>query len=176
VACTDDPHGCAILPIAPEEFAMSIAPTLQRYLADQNTAYDMIEHRPTMSAMRTAEAAHISGDCLAKGILLRNSDGYMLAVIPASRHISMPDLKAELGQDVDLASEDEIGQVFRDCEHGAVPAVGTCYGVQAIVDDQLAEQPEIYFEAGDHATLIHLSQAEFARLTAAARHGRFSIH
>ena len=155
---------------------MSIAPTLQRYLADQNITYDMLEHRPTMSAMRTAEAAHIPGDHLAKGVVLRNGDGYMLAVIPASCHISMPDLGAELGQNVELASEDEIGQVFRDCDRGAVLAVGTCYGLQAVVDDQLVEQPEIYFEAGDHATLIHLSQAEFARLTAAARHGRFSIH
>ena len=155
---------------------MSIAPTLQRYLADQNVAFDMVDHRPTMSAMRTAEAAHIPGDHLAKGVVLRNGGDYMLAVLPASHHISLPDLRAQLGEDITLASEDEIGQVFRDCASGAVPALGTCYGLKTVIDDKLAEQPEIYFEAGDHATLIHMSQADFARLTAAASHGRFSVH
>jgi Ala-tRNA(Pro) deacylase len=155
---------------------MSIAPTLQTYLADQNVAYETLEHRPTMSAMRTAEAAHIPGDRLAKGVVLRDGGSYMLAVIPASRHISMPDLKAELGHDVDFASEEEIGRVFRDCDRGAVPAIGTCYGVTMIVDRELAEQPDIWSEAGDHATLIHMTQADFARLTAGAQHGRFTVH
>src|SRR3954463_16044016 len=99
-----------------------------------------------------------------------------LAVLPASHHVSLPDLRAQLGEDTTLASEHEIGQVFRDCASGAVPALGTCYGLKTIIDDKLAEQPEVYLEAGDHATLIHMSQADFARLTAAARHGRFSVH
>ena len=29
---------------------------------------------------------------------------------------------------------------------------------------------------GDHATLVHLNQAQFSRLMADARHGRFSVH
>jgi Ala-tRNA(Pro) deacylase len=31
-------------------------------------------------------------------------------------------------------------------------------------------------EGGDHETLIHMGQAQFAALTADARHGRFSVH
>jgi hypothetical protein len=46
---------------------MAIAPTLQKYL-DQNVTYEVIPHEPTLSSMRTAEACHISGDGLAKGI------------------------------------------------------------------------------------------------------------
>jgi Ala-tRNA(Pro) deacylase len=155
---------------------MSIAPTLQRYLADQNVSYDLVEHRPTMSAMRTAEACHIPGDRLAKAVVLRNGDGYFLAVLPASRHISMWAIEADAGEGVALASEDEIGRLFRDCDRGAVPALGACYGLDVMLDDSLTEQPEIYFEAGDHATLVHMGQADFARLTAGARHGRFSVH
>ena len=41
-------------------------------------------------------------------------------------------------------------------------------------DDSIEAQPEIYMEAGDHETLVHISHAQFARLTANARHGRFS--
>jgi Ala-tRNA(Pro) deacylase len=42
------------------------------------------------------------------------------------------------------------------------------------VDDSIEAQPEIYMEAGDHETLLHMSHAQFARLMENARHGRFS--
>jgi Ala-tRNA(Pro) deacylase len=154
---------------------MTIAPTLQKYL-DQNVTYEAIPHEPTLSSMRTAEACHISGDGLAKGIVLRRNGSYMLAVLPASHHIRLSDLRSQLGNDVDLADEMEIDQLFADCAHGAVPPVGECYGLDVIVDDSIQEQPEIYLESGDHETLLHMSQAEFARVTAQARHGRFSVH
>jgi Ala-tRNA(Pro) deacylase len=154
---------------------MSIAPILQRYL-DQNVTYDVIQHDTTMSSARTAEVCHISGDCLAKGIVLRRDGGYMLAVLPASHHILLQDLRLQLDDKVDLASEEEIAQLYRDCANGAVPPVGACYGLDVIVDESIVAQPEIYMEAGDHATLIHLNHEQFARLTADARRGRFSIH
>jgi Ala-tRNA(Pro) deacylase len=154
---------------------MAIALTLQRYL-DQNVTYGVIQHEPTNSSMRTAETCHIPGDCLAKGILLRHDGGYVLAVLSASRHIRLPDLRMQLGRDVDLASEREVAQLFRDCADGAVPPVGDCYGLDVIVDGSIEEQPEVYLEGGDHATLIHMSHAQFAQLTADARHGCFTAH
>jgi hypothetical protein len=45
---------------------------------------------------------------------------------PASHHIHLSDLRMQLGDKVDLASEDEIAQLFRDCARGAVPPVGEC--------------------------------------------------
>src|SRR5437763_9728133 len=48
---------------------MAIAPTLQRYL-DQTVTYDVIPHEPTLTSQRTAQICHISGDRLAKGIVL----------------------------------------------------------------------------------------------------------
>jgi Ala-tRNA(Pro) deacylase len=153
---------------------MTIAPTLQRYLSNQNVAYDLVPHQPTMSSLRTAEACHIAGDCLAKGVVLRDSDRYWLAVLPASRQVQLASLSSALGQDVSLASEQEIEQVFRDCDRGAIPPVGAGYGVDVIVDDSIGQQRDVYFEGGDHATLVHMSQAEFARLDPTARHGSFA--
>lgn len=152
---------------------MAIAPTLRKYL-DQTVQYDLVTHEPTQSSMRTAEVCHISGERLAKGVVLRGSDGYMLAVLPASHHISLSDLENQFGDAVRLASEDEIDGLFGDCAHGAVPPVGTCYGLDTIVDDSMCDKPDIYMEAGDHETLVHLDAAQFAKLTASARHGRFS--
>jgi len=154
---------------------MSIAPILARYL-DQHVSYDVVLHEPTASSTQTAEACHISGDCLAKGVLLRRDGEYLLAVLPASHHIELSELRKQLGDGVELASEDEIGSLFRDCAHGAVPAIGECYGLEVIVDESVDRQPEIYLEGGDHEMLIHMDRAQFAKLTANASHRRFSVH
>jgi Ala-tRNA(Pro) deacylase len=72
---------------------MSIAPTLQRYLTAEKIQYDVILHDTTMSSARAAEACRISGDRLTKAIVLRRNAGYMLAVLPASHHLRLSDLR-----------------------------------------------------------------------------------
>ncbi|MGH6735771.1 MAG: aminoacyl-tRNA deacylase [Methyloceanibacter sp.] len=153
---------------------MAIAPTLAKYLAAKNVAYDVLPHEPTQSSMRTAQACHIPGERLAKAVLIRDEQGYALVVLPASHYIRLSALKRQLGDDIELASEREIVDLFEDCARGAIPAIGECYGLDMVVDDDIDSQPEVYFEGGDHVTLIHMSHAQFARLMAQARHGRFS--
>jgi Ala-tRNA(Pro) deacylase len=154
---------------------MTVAPTLQKYL-DQTITYDLVPHDPTMSSTRTAEACHVPGDRLAKAVVLRRDGGYMMAILPASRHLHLPALRMQLGHRVDLANEDEISKLFTDCERGAVPPIGECYGLDVIVDNSIDSQREVYLEGGDHATLIRLGGAQFARLTANAWHGHFTTH
>jgi Ala-tRNA(Pro) deacylase len=152
---------------------MSIAPQLRHYLDEVKADYDIIEHRPTQSALDTARSADVPADRLAKAVLLDTSDDdHLLAVLPSDRRVELSELRSELGRKPRLSSEAEVGKVFRDCEIGAVPPVG--YGVTTIVDASLEQQPDIYFEAGDHKSLIHMTRGEFTRLTREARHGQFS--
>jgi Ala-tRNA(Pro) deacylase len=154
---------------------MAIAPILQKHL-DRNVTYDVLTHDPTMSSTRTAQACHVSGDRLAKAIVLRHDGRYLLAVLPATHHVRLADQKTQIGDDVDLADEDEIKRLFPDCAPGAVPPIGEAYELDVIIDDSIQAQPDVYLEGGDHTTLVHMDQAQFARLMAEARHGRFSVH
>ena len=153
---------------------MTIAPTLRRYLDAQGIRYDLVPHEPTMSARGSAHAGHISSDRLAKAVVLSDGGSYKLAVLPASCHLRLSDLKTELGQKLHLASESETAEIFRDCDRGAIPPTGACYGLDALIDNSLDQQPDVYFEGGDHATLVHVTGGEFARLNPHAQHGSFS--
>ena len=156
---------------------MAIALTLRQYLADRGVEYDLMPHEFTQTSMRTAEASHVPGDSLAKAVLLkRDGGGYLLAVLPASCHLRIDELMAQVDRSVELASEQEVETLFGDCVRGAVPPIGAAYGVDVIVDDGIAGRPDIWFEAGDHATLIHMTGDQFARLTAGMPHGQFSRH
>jgi Ala-tRNA(Pro) deacylase len=155
---------------------MAIAATVRHYLDQLSIDYEVVEHPRTLSSSRTAEAGHISGERLAKAVVLKSEAGYTMAVLQASCHVRLGEMQGFLARPVGLATEREVGQLFEDCELGAVPPMGQAYGIEMIVDDDLVEQPDIYFEAGDHERLIHMKAMEFRRLTAAARHGRFSRH
>lgn len=153
---------------------MSIAHRVETFLTSQGIPLDILEHPATHHSTETAQVSHIPGECLAKGILLKSAYGYVLAVLPSTRHIMFDTLSDFLRTPVDMASEDEAGQVFLDCEVGAIPPLGTPYGIDVIVDESLGDQSELWLEGGDHAKLLHVSQSDFERLTAGAQHTSFS--
>jgi len=155
---------------------MATAITLAQYLTNQGAEYDVRAHAPTVSSMRTAEACHVSAECLAKAVVLKDETGYLMAVLPASHNLRLEDIEMQLNRSVRLAFEEEIERLFPDCVRGAVPPVGAAYGLATIVDDAIIDNFDVYFEGGDHATLVHMSGADFDRLMADAHHGRFSAH
>jgi Ala-tRNA(Pro) deacylase len=156
---------------------MSIAPKLQDYLSRHHVAYDVVAHRHTMSSMETAAAAHVPGDRVAKGVVVEDEQGYLLAVVPSTCHVKLGDLARQLNRrGLRLASEDELKNLFSDCEIGAVPPVAGAYGLPAVVEEDLTREPDVFFEAGDHEHLVHVSQADFARLIGDAPRVHFARH
>ena len=63
---------------------MALATTLQKFLTDQKIAYEVITHRPTTSSSLTAEASHVSGESVAKAVIVKDEDHFMMAVLSAS--------------------------------------------------------------------------------------------
>jgi Ala-tRNA(Pro) deacylase len=155
---------------------MTIAPTLAAHLEQAGIRPEVSTHPHTPSASRTAEASHVSGDRIAKGVLLKDDSGYVLAVLPASHHLQLDAVGTLTGRSLTLAAEEEIGRTFHDCEIGAVPPVGAAYGLPTVVEDSLVKEPEVYLEGGDHATLLRVTPEAFAELMHGAQTGSFSQH
>ncbi len=155
---------------------MAIAMTLEQYLSDQGVEYDTVRHSHTFSSMDTAHAAHVPGDQLAKAVVLQDKEGYLLAVLPATHKLELGMLQNQLQRDMALAPERDVGELFKDCEFGAVPPIGSAYGVDTVCDDTLMEAEQVFMEAGDHERLVRMSGANFRKLMARAAHGHFSYH
>ncbi len=143
---------------------MGIAISLQQYLNGRGVPYDLVTHDRTSSSLATARASAISEDNLAKGVLLRRDDGYLLAIVPASCRVQIEALSQYLKQPIVLASETEASTIFGDCEIGSLPPVAEAYDLSAVIDDTLENQSDIYFEGGDHRTLVHLTGPAFHQL------------
>jgi Ala-tRNA(Pro) deacylase len=88
-----------------------------------------------------------------------------MAVLPASYQVDLAAIKKATGVRVaELATEQEFAQHFPDCETGAMPPFGNLYGIPVYVDETLADDEEIAFNAGSHYELIRLSYKDFEKL------------
>ncbi len=153
---------------------MTMAITLRHYLDELGVEYEVVAHPYAETGLDTAEVAHIPPDKLAKSIILEDEGGYLMAVCPASRRIKLGELYREINRRLEFADENELADMFGDCVLGAVPPVGDLYGIDVVVDTDLFMQPDVYFEAGDHVDLIHVSDDNFQKLMSNAEHASFS--
>jgi len=147
-----------------------------RYLADQAVAYDIVMHNHTATSLDTARAAKIPVHMLAKSVVLEDENGYMMAVVPANRHVKIRQLNHTTNRNMGLATERELLKLFEDCEIGAIPPIGPAFGMETVVDDSLMMCNDVYFEAGDHEKLIHVKGPSFRKLLYRSKHAQLCVH
>lgn len=155
---------------------MGIAFTLQQYLDDKHVDYDILTHKRTHSSQGTLRASHVPGERLAKAVVLTREGGFVVAVVPACSQVRLDTIERMLHCPVGMASEEEIMELFPDCDMGAVPPVGEAYAVDALIDVSLDAQPDVYLEGGDHRSLIHLSGEDFRSLMQGVQHAPIATH
>ena len=154
---------------------------VREYLQSRGVPYTRLLHPPAPSATRVAQCLHVPGRRVAKGVLLRGGGGYVLAVLPATHRIDLDRLAGVLGiGHLALASEEEVGTIFRDCERGALPPFGRLYGLRTVVDASLAGVADIILEGNtrhegwgmryrDYESLEAPLHAQFASATTSTR-------
>jgi Ala-tRNA(Pro) deacylase len=143
--------------------------TLRRCLdlLDRNrVAYAHTTHANAYRAREVASAEHMLPYKVAKTVIFCGDGCYGMAVLPADCRVDLGEMAMSLGlARVRLASEAEVARLFPDCEVGAMPPLGTLFNLPVYVDERLAYEKFIVFNAGTHRDAIHMSFADYLRLT-----------
>ena len=135
---------------------------LDEVLANRHIPFERLHHQPAYGASRVAQTLHVPGKEMVKTVLLRTDVGYVVSVLPANQRVDLERARECLGQEwVEVASEGEISRVFPDCEVGAMPPFGSLYHVRTLVEDSLAKDDQIVFEAQNHQEAIRMSYKDF---------------
>jgi Ala-tRNA(Pro) deacylase len=135
---------------------------LDDLLVSRHIAFQRLPHRRTYTANRMAQALHVKGREVIKTVLVRTGQGHALAVLPATHRVDLDQLREDLGEErIELAPEEEMDRLFPDCERGALPPFGSLYHVPTIMDESLAEDETIVFEAQDHEQAIRMSLRDY---------------
>ncbi|MGB7845877.1 MAG: YbaK/EbsC family protein [Candidatus Acidiferrum sp.] len=146
---------------------MSVPQRLKSFLDSNYIPYESLAHATTYTAQGTATLMQISGKEIAKTVVLRagaQGEETILAVLPGSKHVRFDKLAAAVGKPVRLATELEFSSLFSDCELGAMPPFGALYNLPVYVDESLAKDREVVFNAGTHHDAVRMAYDDFLHL------------
>ena len=144
---------------------MPLSERLRSFLDSKQAQYTLTTHPKAFTAREVAVAEHLPPREVAKTVVVFGDTAYHFIVIPASKLVDLYEGRPTLGfSQLRLATEEELGKLFPDCELGAMPPLGPLYGLPVYLDSSLAGQDFIAFNAGTHSDVIHMRTAEFRRL------------
>jgi Ala-tRNA(Pro) deacylase len=144
---------------------MPLMERLRSFLESNHAEYTLSDHPKAFTAREVAQAEHLPPREVAKTVVVFGDGEYHMVVIPASKLVDFQELRPALGlTQVRMATEDELGKLFPDCELGAMPPIGRLYGLEVYLDSSLAGEPAIAFNAGSHREVVHMRTAEFRRV------------
>ena len=136
-------------------------------LDERGVHYDEHAHLRAVAANRLAAVEGVSGWQLAKPVMLSIGGQLAMAVVPAATYVDLGKASEILGHnEVRLATEEEFGGVFDDCEVGAEPPFGNLYGIPVFLDEKLRSQPRIVCRDGSHTETLALSMDDYVKVVA----------
>jgi Ala-tRNA(Pro) deacylase len=149
---------------------------VQSYLDEMGVAYRMSHHPIAYTAQDLASAEHVPGRQVIKAVVVKADGQFVMCALPASHRIDLQALRSQLeAEDVKLADEQKLSELFPDCELGAEPPIGRLYDMPTLMDESLTSDARVTFQAGTHRDAITMSLVEYRRV-AQPEMGYFGKH
>jgi Ala-tRNA(Pro) deacylase len=150
---------------------MSAATTLDRpypglldWLASQDVEYEIHEHDAAFTARATATAEGVDPRTFAKVVAVAHKGRNVLIILDATDHLDLDKARRALGaSDARLLTEAELTALAPGCEVGAIPAVGSLFGLATYADYAVRDDPDISFNAGSHRFSARVERASWER-------------
>ena len=144
---------------------MALLEKLRVFLEENRAEYTHTVHPLAYTAREVASAEHLPNREVAKTVIVFGDEGYHMVVVPANRLVDFQEVRLTLGfTHARLATEEEVGRLFPDCELGAMPPFGILYGMPVYLDSSLAAEETIAFNGGTHCDEVHMHTDEYRAL------------
>jgi len=138
------------------------------FLDSKQVSYEALEHEAVFTS---EEAARVRGTDLhqgAKALLFKAKDEFVLVVMPADKRGDSKKIKTVLGvKDLRFATPEEVKEIM-GCEIGACYPFGNILGLKMLVDQGLADNEIIAFNAGEHTRSLKIRYADYIAATGAS--------
>ena len=143
-----------------------ISKRLEKFLHDQEAAYQVIPQ---------TKIPHLPQE-KAKVMIVKVAEKKVMVVLPSHTPLDPLMLAILLDTDsVSLATEEEVRELFPDCDPDALPALGLPYNIPCFIDETLLDGEEVFFSGGNHKDAIRINSNEYWRI-AQAEVGDFRKH
>jgi Ala-tRNA(Pro) deacylase len=139
--------------------------TIQDYLDQLGVNYRLSRHDTTYTAQDLAAAEHVPGRRVIKPVVVKADGEFVMCALPASHRIDLDTLRQQLQvNEIELAEEDELNELFPNCELGAEPPIGKFFGITTLMDESLFADDRVTFQAGTHRDAVTMTLADYRRV------------
>jgi Ala-tRNA(Pro) deacylase len=137
---------------------------IEQRLSDAQIPFRVLRHEPVYTS---EEAARIRGVPLASGakaLVCKADEQFLMFVLPADRRLANRQIRSEYGfRKLRFATQQEVLDIT-GLLPGSIPPFGSLFGLATWCDQRLADQPQINFNAGDHAISISMTYADYLQV------------
>ncbi len=139
--------------------------SLTTWLDSAGVDYELHEHDRSLTALATARAEGVDPSTFEKVVWVRSVDGGdALIVLDANDHLDLGKAKDVLRSGkVQLVPEEELIELAPDCDPGAMPAVGSLFGLPTYADLHVSDAAEVSFNAGSHTVAVRVDRAAWEK-------------
>lgn len=153
---------------------MPLISSAQTYLQTEGALYQVVACPVRDNQLQMAQAAAVPPGKVLRAQLLEGGTGLLMAILPCDRILDVEVLSARLGCDIWPAPAHAIARLVPDADPRYLPALPQAYGVQAIVDDSVANLDRFWIAAGNAETLVGVESAVASVIFRGAWHGNFA--
>jgi Ala-tRNA(Pro) deacylase len=134
--------------------------SLMTWLDSEGIEYELHEHERSLTALATARAEGVDPRSFEKVVWVRSAEGGdALMVVDSNDHLDLKKAREVLKSGrVKLVPEEEIEKLAPDCDPGAMPAVGSLFGIPTFADLAVREDPQVSFNAGSHTVAVRVDR------------------
>ena len=140
---------------------VSVFDRVSEHLSASHVSFTVLRHEPVFTS---EEAARVRGTSLASGakaLICKCDDRYLMFVMPADRRLASKKVRTALQiRSLRFATADEVLELT-GLKPGSIPPFGSLFGLPTYCDNGLQDQPQINFNAGDHAISVGMSSQDY---------------
>lgn len=130
-------------------------------LKTNNIPYKETEHEPVYTSEQAAKVKGISISQIAKSLILKCEDNFIIVVLPGDRKLDSKKLKNLLKiKEFRFATPEEVKDKM-GCEVGACYPFGNLIGLPTYVDNSLSKNKIISLNPGLHTHSIEIKWRDF---------------
>lgn len=126
--------------------------------------YKTLEHKLVYTARDVAQTTKKKLNEIAKVVLVKADNGFVLIVLPAHKYVDLAGIKKALkAKKVSLASEKDIAKYLKT-KVGLLHPFGSQYNLQTLMDKNLSQAKKMIASAGSYTHSVEIALKDFEKL------------
>ena len=133
-------------------------------LENNKIKYQVYKHKPVFTSEEAAAIRNTDLNQGAKALVMSADNQPIIIVLPANLKVDMKKFKTSYNvKNLKMATPEEVEKITT-VKIGAVPPFGNIFKIPLYVDEKLAENQTIVFNAGKHTKSIELNYKDYEQI------------